>query len=120
MDLKMNNFQQGDVWLFDPDPIVVSEIGTKKRPALIISCNTFNKGRSGLVIVVPMTSKCKKVLTHVQVDPPEGGLSQTSYCLCEQVRAISVDRLISKIGSVKSKKILMDIRNWISDLTFVD
>src|SRR5271157_274818 len=120
MDSKLNDFLQGDVWLFDPDPIVGNEIGTKKRPALIISCNSFNRGRSGLVIVIPMTSKCKKVLTHVQVDPPEGGLTQVSYCLCEQIRSVSVDRLISKIGSVKSKKIMRDIQNWIADLTFID
>lgn len=116
----MNSFAQGDIWLFDPDPIIGREIGTKKRPALIISCNSFNKGRSGIVIIVPLTSKYKGIPTHVQIDPPEGGVSQISYCVCEQIRAISVERLIKKIGTVKSLKILKNVREWISDLTLIE
>jgi mRNA interferase MazF len=120
MALKTNNFVQGDIWLFNPDPTTGNEVGKKNRPGLIISCNAFNRGKSGLVIVVPLTSKQKGVLTHVQIDPPEGGLLKTSYCMCEHVRSISVERLIKKIGIVRSFKILHEVREWISDLTLVE
>jgi mRNA interferase MazF len=116
----MNNFSQGDIWYFDPDPVEGNEQGTKVRPGLIISCNSFNRGRSGLLLVVPLTTKCKNIPTHVCIDPPEGGLSQVSYCMCEQVRSVSVTRIKSKIGSVKAKKILTQIRDWISDLTLIE
>jgi mRNA interferase MazF len=65
---------QGDIWLFDPDPIKGNEIGKKVRPAVIISNDQWNKIRSGLVILVPMTSVYKGISTHIQIDPPDGGL----------------------------------------------
>ncbi len=117
MALKNNEIQplQGDVWLFDPDPTKGNEIGKKIRQCLVISNNEWNKIRSGLVIVVPLTSVKKGISTHVQIDPPEGGLSVESFAVCEQVRSISKERLIKKTGSV-SRQILQEVFSWIIDL----
>lgn len=118
----MNNSQpsQGDVWLFDPEPIKGNEIGKKIRPALIISHDLLNAGFSGLVFVVPLTSVYKGIASHVQIDPPEGGLSVKSYALCEQVRSISKVRLIKKIGKIKSHAIMKEVRSWILDFTHLE
>lgn len=117
MDLKNTNIQpeQGEIWLFDQDPTKGSEIGKKIRPCLIISNNTWNKIPTGLVIVVPLTSVKKGISTHVQITPPEEGLSMKSFALCEQIRSISKERLVKKVGVV-SKKILREVYSWISDL----
>ena len=107
--------KQGDVWLFDPDPIKENEIGKKVRPCLIISNNSWNKIATGLVIVIPLTKVKKGISTHVPITPPEGGLSIQSFALCEQIRSISRERLVKKTGGV-SDTILKEIYSWIFDL----
>lgn len=102
MVLKMSNPLQGEIWLFDPDPIKGNEIGKKVRPCLIISNNNWNKVRTGLVIIIPITSAKKDVLTHVRIAPPEGGLQVESFALCEHIRSISRDRLVKRLGYIKS------------------
>lgn len=117
----MNNIpQQGEVWLFDPDPIKGNEIGTKIRPGIILSHDLMNKSSASLVFIIPLTSVHKGIVSHILIEPPEGGLSTKSYAVCEQLRSISKMRLVKKIGKIKSKKILHEIRNWILDLTFIN
>jgi mRNA interferase MazF len=120
MALKMNNITQGDVWLFNPDPVVGNELGKKIRPCLIVSSNSWNKIRSGLVMIVPLTSKDKNILTHVRIEPAKSGLEKVSFAVCEQIRSISKERLIQKLGSVSSPDILKEIRTWILDLTKIE
>jgi mRNA interferase MazF len=52
------------------------------------------------VIVIPITSKAKGIRTHVQMQPPEGGLTTISYAKCEDIRSISKDRLSRRMGAV--------------------
>lgn len=111
---------QGEIWLFDPDPIKGKEIGKKVRPALIISNDSWNKIQTGLVIIIPLTSVHKGISTHIQIDPPEGGLTATSYAVCEQIRAVSRERLIKRLGKINSKAILKKVRSWILDLTYIE
>lgn len=82
---------------------------------MIISNNIWNKIPTGLVIIIPLTSVKKGISTHVQISPPEGGLSVDSFALCEQIRSISTERLVKKTGAV-SKKTLKEVYSWISDL----
>ena len=106
--------------VFDPDPTQGNEIGKKIRPGIIISHNLMNSGLSGLIFIVPLTSVKKGIESHVKIDPPEGGLSIQSFALCEQMRAISKIRLVKKLGSVKSTKLLHEIRSWLLDFTNLD
>jgi mRNA interferase MazF len=117
MDSKNTKIQprQGDIWLFDPDPIKGNEIGKKIRPCLIISHNAWNKIPTGLVIIIPLSSVKKGISTHVRIAPPDGGLTKESYALCEQIRSISRERLVKKTGSV-SNEILKEVYSWIFDL----
>ena len=62
--------------------------------------NVFNAGPADLVVVLPITSKSKGVLYHVEVLPPEGGLTLTSYIKCEDIRSIAKDRLLHRRGAV--------------------
>ncbi len=55
---------------------------------------------AGLIIVVPLTSRDRKVPLHVAIDPPEGGLRARSYAKCEDVRSISTERLTECWGRV--------------------
>lgn len=86
---------RGEIW--------VADLGTGRgheqagqRPVLVVSEDAFNGGLSGLVMVVPITSRVKKsknIPAHIAVDPPEGGLKTPSVILCDQLRTISKDRL---------------------------
>jgi len=60
----------------------------------------FNQGASGLVIVLPITSKDQGIPFHVELNPPEGGLKVRSFVKCEDVRSISVERLEKRWGAV--------------------
>ena len=72
------------------------------RPALIVSADGFNHGRAGLVLVVPLTTTRLRVPLHVQIDPPDGGVRETSYAMCEAIRSVSTDRLERSWGTVSA------------------
>ena len=83
------------------DPALGHEQGGT-RPAVIISANRFNQSRSEMTIVIPLTSIDKRIPYHVEVNPPEGGLTRRSFAKCEDVRAISIDRFSHRLGESSS------------------
>ena len=100
----MTKASRGEIWLVNLSPTAGREqAGT--RPALIISVDMFNHGAAELVIAIPITSKAKGIPLHVEITPPEGGLSVKSYGKCEDVRSISTSRLKRKLGRVSAQTI---------------
>ena len=71
-----------------------------RRPCLIVSDDRLNRSQADLVIVLPITSKDKRIPSHVELVPPEGGLQLRSFIKCEDIRSISTDRLIKAMGRV--------------------
>lgn len=109
---------RGEVWRVDLDPVRGHEQG-RVRPALVVSTDIFNHGAIGLVTVVPITSKVRPIRTWLRIEPPEGGLTQTSFIICDQIRTISKDRLGKRLGSIspaslaeaeRRLKFLLDLR----------
>mgnify|MGYP001566171370 CR=1 FL=1 len=100
-DLKL---KRGDIWLADLNPVRGHE-QAGKRPVLIISDNTFNSGPAALVIILPVTSTDRNIPAHIKIFPPEGGLKNNSVILCDAIRSVSKDRLISYLGKVEDKTI---------------
>ena len=98
----MTHPTRGEIWFLSLDPTKGRE-QAGSRPALIVSVDPFNHGPAELTIVVPLTSKFKGVPFHVQISPPEGGLTQTSFAKCEDVRSVSTTRLSRKLGKVSGK-----------------
>lgn len=90
---------RGDIWLADLNPVRGHE-QAGRRPVLIVSVDLFNQSRAELVVVVPITSTIRNVPFQLVVLPPEGGLTNTSALLCEAIRSISKDRLLTRWGSV--------------------
>lgn len=74
-----------------------------KRPVFVLSVDLFNHGPADLVVVLPITSKSKGIPFHVPIKPPEGGLKLESFIKCEDVRSISKELLVQKLGSVGPK-----------------
>lgn len=88
-----------ELWMAEFNPTIGRE-QAGLRPCLIISSNGFNQSRAELVIVVPITSKDKGIPSHIEINPPEGGLKITSFAKTEDVRSISLLRLIKRIGKI--------------------
>lgn len=96
----MRTIRRGEVWLADLNPSRGHE-QTGERPVLIVSANPFNQSPAGLVIAVPLTTRERGIPTHVEVRPPDGGLRDVSFAMCEQLRTLAADRLASRpFGSV--------------------
>jgi len=90
--------KRGEVWLFDLDPTVGHE-QRGIRPVIIVSVDRWNAGRSGLVMVVPLTSQEHRFAPRPKVRPPEGGLTKLSWVLIEQMRAASTLRSKKLLGA---------------------
>ncbi|MEW6624084.1 MAG: type II toxin-antitoxin system PemK/MazF family toxin [Bacillota bacterium] len=95
---------RGDVWQVSLNPVRGHE-QAGRRPCLIISVDLFNHGPAGLVIIIPITTKYKGIPFHVEISPQEGGLKEKSYIKCEDVRSISLERLIERLGTVPEEKL---------------
>jgi mRNA interferase MazF len=95
----MTSPKRGDVWLLDFDPTIGHE-QAGRRPALVLSVDTFNQAPPKLVIAVPLTTTQRNHPWHVRVDPPEGGLRAVSFAMCEQVRSLSQERFVARWGTV--------------------
>ena len=90
----------GEVWSVTFDPVQGHEQGGV-RPGLVISNNLFNRTPHTLCILAPLTRVDRGIPSHVPIDPPEGGLRDRSFILCEQVKSLSVSRLHRRIGTVE-------------------
>jgi mRNA interferase MazF len=101
----MPQARRGEVWYADLDPVVGHEQG-RRRPVLVISVDTFNHSRLDMLITAPLTSQPKRIPTHVPMVPPEGGLTVPSWIRCEDIRAISKDRLGRFVGAVSPATML--------------
>lgn len=70
-----------------------------KRPAVVISHNRLNSSRAGLVIVVPITKTRRPVPSHVEIEPGESGLDCVSYAKAEDLKSVSIERLVRHFGA---------------------
>ncbi len=70
------------------------------RPALVVSHDRFNAIRNDLIIVAPVSGTDRGLAYHVQIAPPDGGLTKTSVIMCDQVKSQSVQRFLRKRGEV--------------------
>ena len=85
--------RRGEVWFVDLNPTRDHEQGGR-RPALIVSVDAFNRGKAGLVFIVPLTTRFRGLPTHVEVHASAGGVREQSWARCEDLRSISVERLV--------------------------
>jgi mRNA interferase MazF len=90
---------RGEIWLVDLDPTRGHE-QAGRRPALVVSVDLFNHGPAGLVILIPLTTRERGIPFHVRLEAADSGLSQISFAKCEDVRSVSRERLLRRVGQV--------------------
>jgi mRNA interferase MazF len=97
-----NPVRRADIFWANLDHTVGTEI-KKTRPVVVVSNDVINQ-RSRLVIVVPLSTNITHLSpSHVVIPQGEGGLSQDSKVLTEQIRAMDKRRLASKIGTLSDR-----------------
>ncbi len=93
---------RGEIRLTDLDPVRGNE-SDKRRPAILVSNDHANAAAArlgrGVVTVVPITSNVARVFPfQVRLRAELTGLRVDSKAQCEQVRAVSVQRLGQILG----------------------
>ncbi len=83
------------MWWCVLDPVVGTEIA-KTRPVLIVSVDRMNEGSFRRSIGVPLTSTQRRGSVAIELPTTDG--SKISYAEAFQVRALSHDRLTTRIG----------------------
>lgn len=112
MDVGQLVIATGDVWWASPDPATGRE-QSGRRPVLLISNEDFHRTITTLVLAVPITSVDRGWPNHVEI-PLGTGLLHSSWAMTEQVRSISRQRLIERVGRVDSTTVT-EVRRWIVD-----
>ena len=92
----MSRPHRGEIWLVDFGMPVGEQGG--RRPAVVVSVDSVNEGRSGIVIVVPCTTTRRGLASHVELDPTTSGLDHVTYAKCEDIKSVSDERLGSRVG----------------------
>ncbi len=91
--------RRGEVWLVDfGEPVGREQAG--KRPAVVVSADPLNESRAGVVVVVPITTAVRGLPSHIEIDRGSSGLDEVSYAKCEDVKSISDQRLIGRLGVI--------------------
>lgn len=95
--------KRGDVYWVSFEPAQGGDI-QKTRPALIVQNDVANRF-SPITIVAAISSQFDETLypTEVLVRAPEGGLTSDSVVLLNQIRSIDRQRLIRRLGGLRSE-----------------
>lgn len=99
--------KRSEIWLINLDPTVGAEI-RKTRPEVIVNVDTL--GKLPLKVIVPITDwKARFSMAEwmVKLEPNTvNNLSKDSTADCFQVRSLSQERMVRKIGVVSQLKML--------------
>jgi len=91
--------RRGEIWLVDfGNPVGREQSG--RRPAVVVSADALNDGPAGVVMVVPCTTTHRSLPSHIELDPQDSGLDAVSYAKCEDLKSVSEQRMIARVGQV--------------------
>ncbi len=94
--------REGEVWDVQFSPTMgVEQAGI--RPALVLSNDWFNAAENLLFVAVPITGTDRNIRYQVKIQGKEGGLSEHSVIMCEQIRSMDRRRFLRKRGTVSGQ-----------------
>ncbi|SCA62900.1 Endoribonuclease MazF9 [Chlamydiales bacterium SCGC AG-110-M15] len=112
--------ERGEVWLYDPEQSFGKEMGrnpsSNYRLCIVVSNDTFNNGPSGLLVIVPCTTKDKGRPSQVLITKIDGGVKKMCFALPEHIHSVDKNRLCSKWGNIKNPDVIKDISGWLADI----
>lgn len=96
--------RRGEVWLVNLDPVVGSEL-RKTRPAVIVSRDSI--GVLPVKVIVPLTGWRDDFTQAAWLVPiekdPSNGITKKSAADAIQVRSVSDERLVKRLGALPSE-----------------
>jgi mRNA interferase MazF len=103
---------RGEVWLINLDPTVGAEI-KKTRPVVVVSSDAI--GILPLRVVVPLTDwkdHYSQAAWMVKINPnANNGLSKDSAADTFQIRSVSTNRFIRKMGVIEYEQLNQIVRS---------
>ena len=109
--------KQREIWLADLNPVKGSE-QKGVRPVVIVSGNAMND-HFGVCIICPISSKMKNYAGCLVLKKDNvNGLERDSEVITFQVRAISNERLISKMGELTKPQLEVIKKGLMEVLTY--
>jgi len=98
--------RKGEIWRINLDPTIGAEI-KKTRPAIIVSQDAI--GVLPLRVIVPLTEwkdRFSVAPWMIRINPTqENGLSKPSAADTFQIRSVSQDRLVERIGAISEAQL---------------
>jgi mRNA interferase MazF len=92
---------RGEVWRINLDPTIGAEI-RKTRPVIVV--NDDDIGIFPLKIIVPLTDwkdRYEAAIWMTKIEPnTKNGLSKTSAADAFQIRSVSQERFVEKLGEI--------------------
>ena len=93
--------ERGQIYWCGLDPVHGHEQG-KTWPVVIVSSDSYNKSRSPLTAIVPLTSAPAKNPIHLSLPPDVTGLDSASTALVDHARFVDRSRLSGEpIGRIQ-------------------
>jgi mRNA interferase MazF len=112
--------KQGEIWLINLDPTVGAEI-KKVRPAIIVNDDAL--GKLPLKVIVPITDwKDSYGIAPwmVKIIPnKENSLAKESSADCFQIRSVSAERFVKRIGIV-SFTVMEEVKIGLSKVLSIE
>lgn len=109
--------KQGEIWYANLNPSNGSE-QAGFRPVVIVSGNLLNE-LLPVVIVMPLTTKVKRYKSNPILQPTKSnGLKDVSEMLVFQIRSVSKDRLVERIGNIEPEELQRSIKTLNDVLTY--
>lgn len=104
--MVLKTMKRGDIWVVDFDPATGHE-QKGHRPAAVMSSDRIDIVSLGLAFVVPGTktartdSAGRPLPNHLCVNPTsQNGLIYPTFFMGEQLRSVSVERFIKRMGAL--------------------
>jgi mRNA interferase MazF len=95
--------RRGEVWLVDCGATTGDSDGeSTAQPAVVVSADALGESAAGVVLVVPTTARRNDIPSHVAIEPGDSGLESVRYAKCEDLRSVSEERLIRRLGAVSA------------------
>ncbi len=94
---------RGEIWLADLNPTRGRE-QRGRRPVLVVSVDLFNAGPAELVVILPLTSTQRGIPLHVDIGKGEGGTKNDGVVMCEAIRSVSKQRLLTMWGTLSRER----------------
>ena len=101
--------KRGEIWIVDFDPTAGRE-QNGRRPAVVMSSDFLDTNLVGLAYVIPGTTServdkhGRPIPNHLGVQPTKSnGLRQVTFFMGEQLRSVSIERFVNKLGELTDK-----------------